>query len=91
MLSIKASLLTVAALCICTTPAVAQDATSITVKLSVAEVTEIERLINMQPPFPQAQPPAFWDLQTDIKRALEANPEAKRAFLSLLPVESCAQ
>jgi hypothetical protein len=61
-------------------PAFAQD-TSVTLKLSAAEVAEIARLID-QPQGPQP-PQAYWDLQTTIDKALQANPAAARAVLSL--------
>jgi hypothetical protein len=64
-------------------PAFAQDAPRITLNLSPAEVAEITRLIDLQPcsqergcPTP---PAAFWDLQTTISRALEADPTALQA------------
>jgi hypothetical protein len=65
----------------CTAPAIAQDAPSVTLKLSAVEVSEIERLINLQPIL-QSTPPAYWDLQINTNRALEATPEAMRALLS---------
>jgi hypothetical protein len=64
-------------------PAFAQDALHITLKLSPALVEEIERLIDLDlcsqergSPTPQA---AFWDLQTTISKALEADPTALQA------------
>jgi hypothetical protein len=73
-----------------TAPAFAQEAQpDITLKLSPAEVAEIARLIDLQPWQPcspalgcPTPPPAFWDLQTTISRALEADPAASRAVLA---------
>jgi hypothetical protein len=83
MPSIKASLrIAIAALCICAAPAIAQDATGVTLKLNIAEAAEIVRLVNMQPSS-QSPPPAYWDLQVDLNKALLADPKAMRAFQSL--------
>ena len=63
--------------------AFAQDATDITVKLSPAQVAEIGRLIDLQP-ISKAPSAAYWDLQTKLVQALEAEPAAKRAVLSAM-------
>jgi hypothetical protein len=59
-------------------PAFGQDAT---LKLSVAEVVEITRLVDLQP-IGKSPPAAYWDLQIKLQKALEANPDAMRAVLS---------
>jgi hypothetical protein len=65
-------------------PAIGQGASEITVKLSLAEVSELQRLIDLEAPrtFVSQMPPAYWDLQIAIGRALEADPDAMRAVLS---------
>lgn len=60
-------------------PALA-DEPVVSLTLSPAQVAEMVRLIDLQP-ISQAPPPAFWDLQTTIGKALQANPDAARAFL----------
>jgi hypothetical protein len=68
-----------AAVCFSAAPAFGQD---VTLKLSAAQVAEITRLIDLQPQ--NATPPAaYWDLQTSIDKALQANPAALRAVLSI--------
>jgi hypothetical protein len=59
-------------------PAFAQD---VTFTLNPAQVAEITRLIDQQP-IGQTPPPAFWEVQAAIDKALQANPEALRAVLS---------
>jgi hypothetical protein len=73
----------VAILCIAgVSPAIAQDATAeITLKLPPAQVAEIARLVDLQP-ISKSPPPAYWDLQIKIQKALETNPDAMRAVLS---------
>jgi hypothetical protein len=64
-----------------TAPAFAQDAPDITLKLSPAQVAEIGRLIDLQP-ISISPPAAYWDLQTRLSQAVNANPAALRAVLS---------
>jgi hypothetical protein len=61
-------------------PAFGQDANSVTLKLSAAQVAEIARLIDLQP-IGVTPPTAYWDLQTKLDAALRANPDALRAVL----------
>jgi hypothetical protein len=61
--------------------AFAQDVPDITLKLTPAQAAEIMRLVDRQP-LSEAPPPAFFDLQTKLGAALEANPAAMRAFRS---------
>jgi hypothetical protein len=63
-------------------PAIGQDANSVTLKLSAADVAEIMRLADLQAPS-LTNPPAYWDLQLAIDKALQANPAAARAFLQI--------
>jgi hypothetical protein len=71
-----------AALWLSAVPSSAQDAAGVTLKLSVAEVAEITRLIDLQPQ--NVTPPAaYWDLQTKIDKSLQANPDALRTVLSI--------
>jgi hypothetical protein len=66
------------------TPAIAQDATRLTLKLNVAEVAELQRLIDQQAgaSFTQGMPKAYWDLQENFNNALRDNPDALRALLA---------
>jgi hypothetical protein len=61
-------------------PAIGQDANNVTLKLSVAEVAEIARLVDLQP-IGVTPPIAYWDLQVTIAKALQANSKAQRAVL----------
>jgi hypothetical protein len=62
--------------------AIAQNALDIALTLNPAQVAEITRLIDLQP-ISTAPPAAFWNLQATIDKALQANPDALRAVLSL--------
>jgi hypothetical protein len=66
-------------------PALGQRAPEITVKLSPAEVAEILRLVDVEAPntFVSSPPQAFWDLQRTVAKAVQADPDALRAVLSL--------
>jgi hypothetical protein len=57
--------------------AAAQD---IAVTLSPALIAEISRLVDLQP-LDKSAPPTFWELQTKLNEALQANPDAFRAVL----------
>ena len=59
-------------------PASAQNATDITIKLSPEEVAEIAHLIDLAAPdtFVSPQPEAYWTVQSKLIQALAANPAA---------------
>jgi hypothetical protein len=63
-------------------PAFGQDAAHVTVKLSVTEIAEILRLIDLQASSLK-NPDAYFYLQLAIDKALQANPDAARAVLSI--------
>jgi hypothetical protein len=65
-------------------PALGQRAADIALKLNPAEVAEIARLVDLAAPntFVSPPPQAYWDLQTTVSKALQANPDAMRAVLS---------
>jgi hypothetical protein len=74
----------------CTASAFAQDAApKITLQLAPAEFAQIWRLIDLNAAADirsgdlTKNPPAVIDLQISLERALQANPEASRAVLSL--------
>jgi hypothetical protein len=64
--------------------AFAQEAPEITVRLTPAQVIEVERLVDLAAPSTFVSPPpdAYWDLQVNIQHALAANPAASLAVLS---------
>jgi hypothetical protein len=73
-----------AGICLLAAPAFAQSSPDITLKLSPAEVAEIERLIDLAAPdtLVSSPPNTYWDLQTKILQALKADPAAMRAVLA---------
>jgi hypothetical protein len=64
-----------------TAGALAQDVTMTLTPAEIAVLTQALDLVptNISPPPPQA----FWEAQAAINRALQANPDALRAVLSL--------
>jgi hypothetical protein len=59
----------------------AQDTAGITIQLTQAEVAVISQMVDRWPTLTEPPPPAYWDLQSELGRALRANPDALRAVL----------